>query len=372
MEHRYFETSDGIQLHYTVTGNRPDALVILPGLGQDSASFQGNSDALSAEHTVYVLDYRNHGDSAVTEYGNHIEQYAKDLKEMLEDAEVRSFSLLAHSMGNAVAWCFMELYGNDRITRYVLEEEAPILLSDPLWTEEESLRWRGLMDWPSFAPAQMLQQPDGNALRGEMVGRIYHDHVNRDWRDAFRFVTMPTLIIMGTKSHYASVQLWDYLKESVPGCEFCTLEGGHAVHLDCFEEFNRIAGEFLGRDTASNEKAGISETDREMKNKYAVDENYLAEGKTVLIIGAGGNWGAHLAIGMALTSRCNLILVDQEANREGLEHVLEDLKASGAKGAVCSLVVSAEELSSESELLNHIHKECGSYESVMNVAGINA
>ena len=372
MENRYFETTDGIRLHYTVTGNQPDALVILPGLGQDCASFQGCADVLSADHTVYVLDYRNHGESAVTAYGNHIEQFAKDVKEMLEDAEIRDFSLLAHSMGNAVAWCFMELYGNERIRKYVLEEEAPILLSDPLWSEEESLRYRGVMDWPSFAPAEMRGSPDGNAVRGEMIGRIYHDHVNRDWRDAFRFVTMPTLIVMGTKSHYASEELWQYLQDSVPGCEFHALEGGHAVHLDAFDEFCRLAGNFLRNSEVSAEKAGISEQDREMKNKYAVDEGYLAAGKTVLIIGAGGNWGAHLAIGMALTSQCNLILVDTEEHREGLDRVLEDLRTSGAKGSICSGIVSAELFSQESELLKYVQKEFGSYDSVMNVAAINA
>lgn len=371
MENRYFETSDGIRLHYTVTGNQPDALVVLPGLGQDCASFQGNADVLSADHTVYVLDYRNHGLSEVTEYGNHIEQYAKDMKEMLADAEIHDFSLLAHSMGNAVAWCFMELYGNERIKKYVLEEEAPILLSDPLWTEEESRRYRGVMDWPSFAPAEMRKSPDSN-FTGEMIGRIYHDHVNRDWRDAFRFVTMPTLIIMGTKSHYASEELWAYLQESVPGSEFCLLEGGHAVHLDAFDEFNRKAGDFLRNQDVRSEKAGISESDREMKNKYAVDEGYNAAGKTVLIIGAGGNWGAHLAIGMALTSQCNLILIDSEENRKGMEQVLNDLKTSGAKGSVCSALVSSELMNLETDLLSFVQKEFGGYDSLMNVAAINA
>ena len=239
MEHRYFQTTDGVRLHYAVKGEGKP-LVILPGLGQCAENYDCVLDAYVNDYKVYILDYRNHGQSDTTEYGNHIEMYARDFLEMTEDAGIDTFDLMAHSMGNAVAWCFMELYGNNRIGKYVLVEEAPILLSDPLWSEEESLTYRGLMDWPSFAPAEMRE-----TLRGDMVGRIYHDHVNRDWRDAFRYLTMPVQIVMGTKSHYASKQLWNYLQKEIPGSEFVLLEGGHAVFADCPQEFVKNTLAFL-------------------------------------------------------------------------------------------------------------------------------
>lgn len=363
MENRYFKTSDGIRLHYTVTGSGAPVL-FLPGLGQNAASIQNNADVIGEQYTVYVLDYRNHGKSEDTLRGNHIEQYAKDVKEMLEDAEIRDFDLIAHSMGNAVAWCFMELYGTDRIRRYVLEE-APILLSDPSWTETEQLTYRGLREWPSFIP---VKYPEN--VRESAVALIWHDHVNRDWRDAFERLAMPTLIIMGTESHYASENLWQYLRESVKGSEFLTLKGGHGVHIDSCAEFNEAVLNFFAKGTEKAD-AGISESDREMKNKYAVDSSYDASGKTVAVIGAGGRWGSHLAIGMALTSGCDLILVETPEKKENMELVLKDLASSKAKGNIKAVYLNEEILEDHERMKNEILSQAGAFDSMMDVRKIN-
>lgn len=365
MENRYFVTSDGIRLHYTVTGSAGTPAVFLPGLGQDAASIQNNADALGEKYTVYVLDYRNHGESQETLCGNHIEQYAKDFKEMLEDAGIQKFNLIAHSLGNAVAWCFMELYGTDRILRYVLEEEAPILLSDPSWTEKEQRTYRGLREWPSFIPVKYREN-----IRESAVALLWHDHVNRDWRDAFERLTMPVLIIMGTESHYAAEELWQYLRDSVKGSEFLALKGGHGVHIDSSAEFNEAVLSFLEKGTETVDE-GISETDREMKNKYAVDSSFDASEKTVAIVGAAGNWGAHLAIGMALTSGCDLILVDTPENKENMALVLNDLSSSNAKGKLTVLYLREEILEDYETMKAEINNQAGSYDSIMDVRKIN-
>jgi len=366
MENRYFVTSDGIRLHYTMTGNAGTPAVFLPGLDQDAASVQINADFIGEKYTVYVLDYRNHGLSENTLCGNHIEQYAKDVKEMLSDAEIRDFNLIAHSMGNAVAWCFMELYGTDRIQKYVLEEEAPILLSDPSWTEQEQLTFRGLREWPSFIPVKYRED-----VRESAIALIWHDHVNRDWRDAFERLTMPVLIIMGTESHYASQNLWQWLKDNCRNSEFLALKGGHGVHTDSCEEFNEAVLAFFAKGEEKKPEAGISESDREMKNKYAVDSSFDASGKTVALIGAGGNWGSHLAIGMALTSGCNLILVDTPANKENMALVLSDLVSSQARGKITSLCLEEEILEDYETMKTEINNQAGSFDSIMDVRMIN-
>ncbi|MBR2812121.1 MAG: hypothetical protein IKD69_12150 [Solobacterium sp.] len=195
---------------------------------------------------------------------------------------------------------------------------------------------------------------------------IWHDHVNRDWRDAFRLITMPVMILMGTKSHYVSEKLWDWLKQMCPQAVFHTLEGGHGAHLECPDVFCTLVKDFLlaGQDSAA--VSGISESDREMKNKYAVDALYAAVGKTVAIIGAGGNWGAHLAVGMALTSGCNVVLVDSSVRKEAVERVAEDLRASGAEGTVS--VVCLDQVP---ETYDELAAMVGPFDSVMDVRHIN-
>lgn len=223
----YFTTSDGVRLHYMVKGSGGRPVVILPGMGMPAESFDALTDRLGEAYTFYALNYRCHGTSEDVAYGYHTERFAADAKEMLDDANIDRFHLIAHSMGNAVAWAFMELYGQERIISYVLEEEAPCLLSDPCWSEEESSSYRGTMDWPSF------MEMNSSSVRSEFMCNLFHDHVNNDWRQEVVRIKLPTLILMGEASHYASADLWKWLNESIPGSRLVTFDGGHNLHADC-------------------------------------------------------------------------------------------------------------------------------------------
>lgn len=236
---RYFTTSDGATLHYIVKGNGKTPVVILPGMGQPAESFDSLTDRLGEGYTFYILDYRCHGKSEDVTFGYHTERLAADVKEMLDDANIGRFHLIAHSMGNAVSWAFFELYGRDRIISYVLEEEAPCLLSDPCWSEEESGRYRGNMDWPSFV------EMDGSSVRSEFMCNLFHDHVNNDWRQEVVRINLPTLILMGMTSHYACPDLWNWLNESIPGSRLVTFDGGHNLHVDCEDGVSAEIAAFL-------------------------------------------------------------------------------------------------------------------------------
>lgn len=228
---KYFVTSDGAKLHYTVTGTGSAPVVILPGMGMAYDNYAAIAEKLGSDYTFYVLDYRCHGESEDVPYGYHIERLAVDFKEMLQDAGLSKFSIIAHSMGNTVAWAYFEIYGQEAVTSYVLEEEAPILLSDPCWTEEESKTYRGTMDWPSF------MEKDASSVRSEFMCNLFHDHVNRDWRQEIKRISVPTLILMGTTSHYGCSELHNWLNESIKGSDMAVLEGGHNLHVDAEEEF---------------------------------------------------------------------------------------------------------------------------------------
>ena len=47
--------------------------------------------------------------------------------------------------------------------------------------------------------------------------------------------------------------------------------------------------------------------------------------KKIVIVGAGGNWGSHMALGMGLAAKADLILVDKEEIEKQLEKVKNDI-----------------------------------------------
>ncbi len=243
---RYFTTSDGVRLHYKVSG-KGKPLVIFPGYGQDITKFDNIYKGLDKQFTIYCLDYRWLGKSESPNYGYHIERFAKDTKEMVEHAKIDKFSLFAHSMGNTVAWCYFSLFGQDKITKYILGDEAPCLITDPNWTDQEVETFTGSTNRKEMFKAwRPPSKPESLTPQQEMMSRLLNDHLGRDWRDIIPTIKVPTMILMGGKSHFASPLLWNWLNKNIKGSELKIIkEGGHGYYESHPDEFNALVLDFL-------------------------------------------------------------------------------------------------------------------------------
>lgn len=253
-EDRFFTTSDGVKLHYRVGGSG-EPLVILPGFGAAADSFDANYEALQEHFTVYTLEYRGCGQSEVPTYGYHTERMAADFKELLDAEELENVNVLGHSMGNAVFWCYVEIWGQDRINKYVLAEEGPTFVTDPYWTEEEQTMYRGVMEWDMFMmPAMQAgmsvplegESEETGLARGEGMAMLWKDHLANDWSDIIPTIKVPTLLIFGANSHFASENLWTFMHESIENSELMIFEDtGHLVNQENPVKFNEAVIDFL-------------------------------------------------------------------------------------------------------------------------------
>ena len=57
----------------------------------------------------------------------------------------------------------------------------------------------------------------------------------------------PTLVVRGTKSHYVSDETLPLIGRFFPRFELLSLDAGHWVMSERFEEFRRLAGEWIER-----------------------------------------------------------------------------------------------------------------------------
>jgi pimeloyl-ACP methyl ester carboxylesterase len=57
-------------------------------------------------------------------------------------------ALLGHSMGSAVIWCYIDIFGPERLSQIILVDQSPFLTADPHWTQQE------LEDAGAFLTAQ--------------------------------------------------------------------------------------------------------------------------------------------------------------------------------------------------------------------------
>jgi len=93
---------NGVRLHYRIGGHGP-ALVLLHGLTMTGAWWNTLAPNLAADHTVIVPDLRGHGQSTNPTGVFRHPQVATDIIALLDQLQIREFSLLGHSAGAGVS-----------------------------------------------------------------------------------------------------------------------------------------------------------------------------------------------------------------------------------------------------------------------------
>lgn len=277
MKQHRITTSDGVGLNVLEAGSgRP--LMLVPGWSQAAEQFKFQIEGLSDRYRVIAIDMRGHGDSDKPDHGYRIQRLAKDVWDALRTLDVSDVTILGHSMGCSVLWCYFDLFGPERIGKFVFCDEPPFLTSNPAWGEAE-LTNAGAIFSPEAVTgtANALAGPDGVATSQGFVGgmvtsampkeqlqwmidcnlkfprghsaALIYNHCHQDWRDVMPRINVPTLYIGGR----VSLVPWKSVAWSAsqtPGARleiFEEAEGGqHFMFVENPAKFNRILAEFMG------------------------------------------------------------------------------------------------------------------------------
>jgi len=108
-------------LHYVKAGNGKKALLVFHGFGQDHTLYVPMLRTLSGDYTLYIVDLFFHGKS---EWGDGERPLSKKtwnniISALLHNEDIRSFSILAYSLGGKFALTTLEGFP-DRVTELFL------------------------------------------------------------------------------------------------------------------------------------------------------------------------------------------------------------------------------------------------------------
>jgi pimeloyl-ACP methyl ester carboxylesterase len=216
----------GIRLAYRVWGS-PGAppLVLLHGLGEGAADWDGVAPAFARRRRVYAPDLRGHRRS--DRPGDYsVELMEADVRGFLDVLELDRVDLIGHSMGGLVGYLLAGDYP-ERVGRLILEDVAAL-----------RPRERGA-----------LQRPEGELpYDWEMVLAIRRQIESPDpaWLARLGRITAKTLVIGGgAQSHVPQDWVAD-LARDIPGARMETIEAGHLIHQAEPEAFTRAALTFFG------------------------------------------------------------------------------------------------------------------------------
>ena len=221
-------TNDGIRLHYVEKGSGAP-LVMIPGWSQTAAQFEAQVEGLSTSRRVIAFDMRGHGESDKPEHGYKIQRLAMDLRNAIEALGLERVSLLGHSMGCSVIWCYIDLFGEAGLERLVLVDQMPGITARNEWSEQEKQDAGAIFNGASlYETIAALAGKEGvGTTKGfissmftegfpeERVARVIEqnrkmprrhaatlllNHSAQDWRDLIPRITLPTLIVGGRVS----------------------------------------------------------------------------------------------------------------------------------------------------------------------------
>ncbi|WP_371375820.1 alpha/beta fold hydrolase [Thalassotalea aquiviva] len=123
-EFRYFNSFDGLHIHYALFDLKPAApwIVMSPGRVESYIKYKELTyDLINQGYNVAIIDHRGQGlsdrmlDDPHKGYVQHFDDYAKDLQQFIttivQPKAKNNLFLLAHSMGSAIALRHEQLFG---------------------------------------------------------------------------------------------------------------------------------------------------------------------------------------------------------------------------------------------------------------------
>ncbi len=265
------KTRDG-RFSYEAAGD-PGAppLVFLHGIGGAARAWRGQLDAFSAQYRTIAWDMPGYGGSAPLSKVS-IVALADALRDFLQPIGARKPILVGHSIGGMIVQQL--LANNPGIARaVVLAQTSPAFgKPDGEWQKSFIAARLGPLDrgetMVSLAPSLVRElvgdDPDVRGLdiaRDCMAGVPETTYratmlalMGFDLRGALKDITVPTLVLSGSKDNNAPAPMMAKMASFIPSAKYVELDGvGHLANLERPGVFNAALDQFLKSNVAATQ-----------------------------------------------------------------------------------------------------------------------
>ena len=253
-------------------------MLLIHGWSCGGEHYKYQIDTFKNEYRVIAVDLRNHGDSDKTAYGTDIARMAADVHELIVGLDLHDVALGGHSMGCSIIWQMFELYGSERIAKYILIDEDPMLTTLPNWTEDEKKNYGGsLFTGQSIVDVWgQIHGEGGSDVRHGLLSSLYNkdvskeilkwsrdisdkadhkdmadlilQHATNDWSRVIPLLDRPT-IVFGGKISGCSYKSMEWVGSVIKDSEVHIFEaeesGTHFMFIENYELFNKYLLDFL-------------------------------------------------------------------------------------------------------------------------------
>jgi pimeloyl-ACP methyl ester carboxylesterase len=259
-----------MDLYYRKEGKGP-VVVVIHGLYGSSDNWMNMGKRLAENHTVYMIDQRNHGRSPFADE-HTFDAMRDDLAAFFKKHQIEKATLLGHSMGGKTAMWFAADYPG-KVEKLVIADIAP---KDYLQLKDNSqyhLHCNILLALKELDFSRVKKRKEVDDLLSERIDdsrirqfllknvtkdkktkqykwrlnvEVLYDYldeivggVNRQWfDDRLPITSYPVIFIRGLKSNYIMDEDIPLIKEIYPDATIVDIPGaGHWLHAEKPDEF---------------------------------------------------------------------------------------------------------------------------------------
>ena len=246
---------DGVALYHELHGDPSSPpLVLLEGMGGETAGWRRNIPALAARFRVVAYDFRGNGRSRMPDEPVTMDTFVDDTLALMDHLGIDRAHVYGMSFGGFVAQ-LLALDHPERVLGLVLGAThfggPGVLRSGARVPKGQPYRALYAPGFPEanpehvaadlFAGAPTRQRPHARRRQAEAARSF-------DVSARLRDLAAPTLVIHGTADQLIPVDNGRLLAAAIPGARLCLLEGaGHVYHSERAEAADAAVIEFLGR-----------------------------------------------------------------------------------------------------------------------------
>lgn len=266
----YYEVAPNVKLHVTDLGNGP-AVVLIHGYPLSDASWEYQYHALvKAGYRVIGITLRGFGQSDKPFGKYDYDQFADDIKSVLDQMDIKDAVIGGHSMGGAIVLHYAAKYNGAHIKKLGLFSAAAprhTKTADypyPLFTKEDISSWVALND--SDRPALLAAVGGKFALNAtslspgigqwlysiELQSSAYAMEQalislrDEDLRADLAKIKIPTLIMHAKDDHIVAYALAQQMNKGIEGSKLVIFDkSGHASFLEEKDKFNEELIKFI-------------------------------------------------------------------------------------------------------------------------------
>ncbi len=251
MAGKFLVSFDKAKIYYQFNENTKDkTLIFLHGFGGDLGAWEKEIEYFNKlGYSTFALDLRGHGLSSKSEQKDFykLENFARDLKELIKKENIKNPVILGHCFGGMVATYFQTQYPQVSkalilidtsfkppfISPHGVQQEFLKYLFDILVKITPDIKTKGHADFDQF-----VGTPDIDL--GRILSDIMHTSlksylllcdqlVELDSKQLLSKISVPTLIIQGSEDSIFPMEVAEYLHSRIKKSELDIIEGANHI-----------------------------------------------------------------------------------------------------------------------------------------------